>query len=228
MSTKMPKIISIDGNIGSGKTTLLNFLEQNLPTTSYLNNVKKFVFLREPVDEWEKIRDSSGTTILQKFYADQSNYAFSFQIMAYISRLALLKDTITQLEDPENTIIITERSLFTDKCVFAKMLYDSGKIEEIDFNIYMMWFDTFVKDYPIYSIIYIDAKPEICFERIAKRSRIGEDNIPLDYLVKCDEYHKQMIVDGFFEKCLVLDENMYMNENTGLKEKWVNLVISIL
>jgi thymidylate kinase len=228
MSSKIPKIISIDGNIGSGKTTLLNYLEEYLPSVGSLNNTKKFVFLREPVDEWEKICDSSGTTILQKFYADQIKYAFSFQMMAYISRLALLKETITQLEDPENTIIITERSLFTDKCVFAKMLYDSGRIEEVDFKIYMMWFNTFVKDYPINSIIYIDAKPEICIERIAKRMRTGEEIIPIEYLENCDEYHKKMIAEGFFEKCLVLDGNMDINEEEGLKEKWVRLVVSII
>ena len=64
---------------------------------------------------------------IEKFYKDQQKYAFSFQMMAYISRLALLRRVIR--ENP-NAIIITERSVFTDKEVFAKMLYDEGKIEE--------------------------------------------------------------------------------------------------
>lgn len=91
-----------------------------------------------------------------------------------------------------------------------------------------MWFNTFVKDYPINSIIYIDAKPEICIERIAKRMRTGEEIIPIEYLENCDKYHKEMIVEGFFEKCLVLDGNMDINEEEGLKEKWLRLVISII
>ena len=59
------KIISIEGNIGSGKSTLLSNLRQH-----YENN-SNVVFLKEPVDEWEKIKDENGETILKKFYADQ-------------------------------------------------------------------------------------------------------------------------------------------------------------
>ena len=45
-------------------------------------------------------------------------------MMAYISRLAQLKKIIK--EHPWS-IIITERSIFTDRNVFAKMLYDNKK-----------------------------------------------------------------------------------------------------
>ena len=117
MTSSTVQIISIEGNIGSGKSTLLAHLKENCPNV---------VFLKEPVDEWEKIRDENGTTMLEKFYADQTKYSFSFQMMAYISRLKILRDTIRN--HPERPItIITERSLNTDKMVFAKMLYDSGK-----------------------------------------------------------------------------------------------------
>jgi deoxycitidine kinase/deoxyguanosine kinase len=79
------KIISIDGNIGSGKSTLMGKLK-----TYFINN-KNVVFLKEPVDEWDTIRDENNVTMLEKFYADQKTYSFPFQMMAYISRLALLK-----------------------------------------------------------------------------------------------------------------------------------------
>ena len=112
------KVISIEGNIGSGKSTLLSHLKQSLSA----ENVPQIIFLQEPVDEWENIKDEQGNTMIQKFYGDQTKYSFSFQMMAYISRLALLKKSI---EENPSAIIITERSLFTDKFVFAKMLYDS-------------------------------------------------------------------------------------------------------
>ena len=82
------KIISIEGNIGSGKSTLLENLKQEF------KHNKNIIFLREPVDEWESIRDSKGTSMIEKFYADQDKYSFSFQMMAYISRLALLKKAV--------------------------------------------------------------------------------------------------------------------------------------
>ena len=77
-SPTSPVIISIEGNIGSGKSTLLEQLR-----TKYKNN-KQIVFINEPVDEWDTIKDEDGQTILSKFYKNQSKYAFSFQMMAYI------------------------------------------------------------------------------------------------------------------------------------------------
>ena len=69
------QIVSIEGNIGSGKSTLLANLKK------YFNKNTTIIFLKEPVDEWSKIKDENGTTILEKFYADQEKYSFSFQMM---------------------------------------------------------------------------------------------------------------------------------------------------
>ncbi len=202
------KIISIDGNIGSGKSTLLEFLKKD-----FADN-ENIIFLREPVDIWESITDEAGTNILEKFYGDQSKYSFSFQMIAYISRLALLKEAV---EQNPTKIIITERSLFTDKYVFAKMLHDSGKIEFINYKIYLQFFDTFVKDYGVDKILYVKADPEKCSERITKRSRSGESNIPLDYLIECDKYHDEMIDHPDLRNTtkIVLDGNIDIYENEG-------------
>ena len=182
-----PFILSIEGNIGSGKSTLLRHLNS---VSSLKNNKPKWIFLQEPVEDWENIRDKEGTTMLQKFYNNQEKYAFSFQIMAYISRLAKLKKAVD--ENP-GAIIVTERSLLTDKHVFAKMLYDSEKIEEVNYQIYQKWFDTFVNDYPISGFVYVNTEPTVCCERVNKRSRNGEDTISIEYLKSCHEYHSQMM-----------------------------------
>ena len=199
------KIITIEGNIGSGKSTLLEFLRNEL----ILDN-QKVIFMKEPVDEWEDIKDSNGNTMLQKFYENQEKYSFPFQMMAYISRLKLLKETV---EKYPNAIIISERSLYTDKYVFAKMLYETNKIEDVSYQIYCKWFDTFVKDYPIAGIIYVKTDPEICHDRIAKRSRVGESNIPLDYLVSCDTYHDDMLD---IEKQLVSKNQLVLDGNVDI------------
>ena len=73
--------------------------------------------------------DLSGVTILEKYYQDQEKYAFPFQMMAYITRLSLIRTA------PEECIIFTERCVFTDREIFAKMLYDSGKIDHISYSI---------------------------------------------------------------------------------------------
>lgn len=212
----MVKIISIEGNIGSGKSTLLHYLKQQL---KYNENI---VFLKEPVDDWETIKDENGVTILQKFYSNQNQYSFPFQMMAYISRLAILKEVI---EKNPNAIIITERSLYTDKLVFAKMLFDSGKIELINYRIYLKWFDVFAKEYPITKVIYVNTEPDICIKRINKRSRNGEENIPLDYLKECHKYHTSMLdinsSDCITNDQLVLDGSVDIYENNDILEDWL-------
>jgi len=214
------KVISIEGNIGSGKSTLLSHLKQTLT----LENGRQIMFLQEPVDEWENIKDEEGNTMIQKFYADQEKYSFAFQMMAYISRLSLLKKS---MEENPNVIILTERSLFTDKFVFAKMLYDSKKIESVEYQIYLKWFDTFAKDFPIAGTIYVKTGPEMCHSRIAKRSRNGESTISLDYLNACHEYHENMIQiqSNHPESVLELNGNL---EIMDMKDAWLKTITAFI
>ena len=184
----MVYIFNVEGNIGSGKSTLVRILEKELKS---INSIP-IVYVQEPVDEWSTIKDKNGETILEKFYNDQYKYAFSFQMMAYISRLSLVKQII---RDNPNAIIICERSVFTDKEVFAKMLYDDGKIEEVDYQIYLKWFDEFIDDIPVSGIIYVNTSPENSKSRVDFRARPGED-IPLEYLEKCYNYHNNWLADS--------------------------------
>jgi len=183
------------------------------------------VFLKEPVDEWETIKDENGITILEKFYENPSKYGFSFQIMAYISRLNIMKK---EIKKNPNAIFISERSLFTDKLVFAKMLFDSGNIELINYKIYLKWFDTFADDFPVSKVIYVNTDPEICHHRIEKRSRTGESNIPLDYLQNCHKYHNKMLdVNSLSCVCqdqLLLNGNIDIYENREQLDEWIEQI----
>lgn len=219
------EIVSIEGNIGSGKSTLMKHLKD------YYKNNEHVIFLKEPVDEWEKIKDNNGKTILEKFYENQEKYSFPFQMMAYISRLNVLRQALKSINPLSNTkyIIITERSLYTDKLVFAKMLYETGKMEDVNYQIYLTWFETFLEEFPVHKIIYVKTLPEICHKRITHRSREGEENIPLDYLTSCYEYHEDMM--RFFsdnivasDKQLILDGNVDIYQNTHQMEDWIDTV----
>jgi deoxyadenosine/deoxycytidine kinase len=105
----MGKIVSIEGNIGGGKTTLLSHMKLALKDN------KNVIFLKEPVDDWETIKDKEGCTMLQKFYGDQAKYSFPFQMMAFISRLVLLRNAAK--ENP-HAILVTERSLYVSVFYF--------------------------------------------------------------------------------------------------------------
>lgn len=208
------KLISIEGNIGSGKSTLLENLRQRF------GNYPNVVFLREPVDDWDAVRDENGVTMLQKFYDDKMKYSFPFQMMAYISRLANIKNVIRSHDD---VVIISERSLNTDKEVFAKMLFDNGFIELVNYKIYLNWFNAFVEDCPVTKIIYVKADPAICDQRIKKRSRVGENNISIEYLKTCHEYHEKMLaLETICKDQLILDGNNNILEDKELLAKWLD------
>lgn len=221
------KIITIEGNIGSGKSTLLEYSKQK-----YKNN-SNIIFLKEPVDIWAEIKDIDGKSILEKYYMDSKKYAFAFQMMAYISRLSFLRKAC---KENMNCIIITERCLYTDKLVFAKMLFDDEKIDYINYQIYLKWFDEFVKDFVIDHVIYIKADPVICQERIKKRLRPGEDVIPLDYLQSCHEYHEKFLdinqntnkVDVLDCNQLLLDGNIDIYNNKNILIEWQDKIDKII
>ena len=178
-----PPIVSIEGNIGSGKSTILELLKQRFEDN------KSVAFLSEPVDVWREIKDSDGVDLLTNFYKNQEKFSFHFQMAAYISRIS----AITKLQqNPEIKLIVVERSIWTDKNIFAKMLYDDGKISQLEYNIYLKWFDEFSKLINHALNIYIKTKPEVAFERVKKRNRSGE-TIPLEYLQKCHKYHNDWL-----------------------------------
>ena len=205
------KIISIEGNIGSGKSTFVEQLKQTLKHDN-------ICFLQEPVELWNTIVDKDGITILEHYYKDNKKWAFSFQMMAYISRLSLLKKAI----ESNYEIIITERSLTTDKHVFCQMLYDTDLIEDIEFTIYNKWFEEFNTIENI-QYVYLKTDPEISYERVLKRSRCGE-TIPLSYLINCSHYHDKWLSNE--KDVLMINANV---DNTSENvSQWIECIQEII
>jgi len=209
----MPKIISIEGNIGAGKTTILDNLKE------YLKHDKEIIVLKEPVDIWESIIDIENETILQKFYKNPLKHAFTFQVMAFVTRLSILRKTVK--ENPQCKLIICERSLEADRHIFAKMLYDDDLIEDINYKIYLKFYEEYKNDFQLDGIIYIDADAEVCFQRIAKRGRNGEEGVTLDYLKNCKKYHDEWLLKN--DKVLQIKTNNDVHyENNDLGIVWLN------
>ena len=183
-----PTIISIEGNIGAGKTTIIENLQKKLAHN------KEIIFLREPVDVWDTIRDNNNVTILEKFYENSEKYAFCFQVMAFATRSTNIKTAIKN--NPDCKYIICERSLEADNNIFAKMLKDDGKIEDIEYKVYEHFYHNCRDEVKVDGVIYIDSSPSVCLERINKRKRDGEGGIPLDYLENCKKYHDVWLVEN--------------------------------
>lgn len=198
------QIISIEGNIGAGKSTILEHLKE-----TYADN-EEVAFVDEPVDIWGTICDDKGEDILTKFYKDPTQYAFIFQVMAFSTRVHKLREALS--EKPKAKIMICERSLEADSNIFAQMLYDDGHMESIEHTIYKRYYDIYKNDFKHSGIVFINANPEKCFERIQKRNRNGENNIAFDYIKKCHEYHIKWLNGDIEQKLLNIDSNIEKTE----------------
>lgn len=215
---KGPMILSIDGNIGSGKSTLVTKLRERLKDN------KDVVFVDEPVKEWEDIKDATGSNMIKKFYGNVKKYAFAFQMMAYISRLAKLKEVYKKAVDNGTSLIITERSVETDRMVFAQMLHDDGNIEDVEFQIYNKWFEHFIQDLKVNCYVYINADSTTCDERIRHRNRAGEV-IPVEYLARCQKYHEKWLYNLDIESLVVtLDGSRDIYADTSLLSEWCGII----
>jgi deoxyadenosine/deoxycytidine kinase len=178
-------VFTVEGNIGSGKTTLVAEL-QNLKFN------KPHIVVFEQVKEWSELKDENGVDILSLFYKDKKKYSYIFQSYVLFSRLTHMLNTIKQ--NP-NAIIITERCHLTDLYVFAKSLFELGDINSMEWEVYNMWHKQIRElfNLKIKGTIYISTNPEVCYNRIKKRNRNGEESIPLDYLSLLHTKHEDWL-----------------------------------
>ena len=183
---KNPIIISLDGNIGAGKSTLLAEIRKHLHDIHYVD---------EPVGQWTSLKNEEGENLLELFYKDKRRWAYTFQNCAILTRLKNIKDAVENLDPTlkHPQVIMTERSVLTDKYVFAEMLRDTGLMDMLEWDLYDNWFTIFSRQYPVNGIIYLSTSSATSKDRIAIRNRHGEDKIDLEYLEALDRQHKKWI-----------------------------------
>jgi deoxyadenosine/deoxycytidine kinase len=211
-------IISIDGNIGSGKSTLINILKK------HFNDDADIFFVDEPVEEWINVSDHNNTNILDQFYKEKKRWSYTFQNFAFITRICQLSKTLKKIKQgqqnkkPRNKIILTERSTETDKNVFAKMLYDSCDMSELEYSIYIYWYNKIIDDYPkINNIIYLSTTPEVSFERIMIRNRSEELKIPRKYIENVHAYHENWLNNSDLNICKLNCSKDFQSDDTFRK-----------
>ena len=176
--------IYIEGNIGSGKSTFAKNIEN-------YNFALNKVIVQEPVDEWLETKDSDGKNILDKFYSDINRWSFTFQMNSFISRANKLHKSVK--ENDKNTLVFCERSVFSDKNVFAKNCYENGKMTLMEYNIYCKWNQWLATQFQLKpdAYIYLRCNPNVNSERIKKRARNEEENIPIEYLEQIHQKHEE-------------------------------------
>ncbi len=214
MNDEHPIILSLDGNIGAGKSTLLEALQHELPEVDVV---------LEPVGEWMTLKNGDGKSLLELFYEDKRRWAYTFQNCAILTRLRAIRKAMAE---KKRRVIITERSVLTDRFVFAEMLRESGDIDSLEWQLYMNWFDTFATDLPLRGIIYLTTGVGTSAGRIVKRGRQGEDHIPLDYLSALDEQHHKWVTTTDLPVLRISTEDgVSLNENVNRIRNFVQSLL---
>jgi len=151
--------IAVAGNIGTGKTTLTGMLS------------KRFGW--EP--HFEAVADNP---YLADFYGDMNRWSFPLQIFFLNNRFRAHQ----QIARGTNSSI-QDRSVYEDANIFARNLYEQGKMEERDYRNYKDLYEI-MSQYlsPPDLIIYLRKDVSKLKERIARRGRDYEKAIPDQYL----------------------------------------------
>ena len=182
-------MFTFEGNVGAGKSTLLSRLEQEDWCKS-----SNYIIDQEPVSEWEKEDVLGGKNLLKSFYENPKQYAYLFQMYVLQTRCQHLMEKIkTETHDKS---ILSERSIFTDSEIFAKNGYKNGTICPHEMFVYNAW-HTFMEKIirpNIQGIIYIRVSPKVCYDRIHKRARHGEEHITLEYLEQLHTRHEEWLL----------------------------------
>ena len=208
-------IISVEGNIGTGKSTLIRILRE------IYANKKKIIFVDEPLNAWLELKDSDGSNILEKFYKDQERWSYSFQMNAFITRAKSIIEA-----NPAENIVIVERSVLTDRNVFANLLKESGKISDMEWELYNQWFSWLLNDYNIKPdlYIYLRANPSVSFSRMKSRARKEEDIVPEEYITAVSNKHDEWLFKENDSLVVTLDVNNDFEHNEEFRTNILRMV----
>ncbi|KAJ8266758.1 hypothetical protein GJAV_G00134360 [Gymnothorax javanicus] len=212
---KRTKKISIEGNIAAGKSTLVRILERESDEWEVMPEpIAKWCNVQTTENEYEELSTSqkSGGNLLQMLYDKPSRWSYTFQSYAFLSRVrSQMKPPSAKLQQAERPVQFLERSVYSDRYVFASNLYESGSLNETEWSIYQDWhtwiLSHFETEIELDAFIYLRADPQVrrrpqevvisttpaetgvCRD-CSSRGREEEQDIPLEYLEQLHYKHE--------------------------------------
>ena len=177
-----PFTVSIEGAVGVGKSRFINFLKTN-------REMKGVIFLDETLEQWENFH---GKNLLELFYADPEQFAFTFQNYALLSMMD------RQFKSEKAEIRIMERSPLSSITIFTKIMQDNGHISEVQGEILRDWYRMLEKNklinLKIDLHVYVKAPVNIALDRIAFRNRTGEQHLTEQHATQLEAAHESWLL----------------------------------
>ncbi|XP_059819390.1 deoxycytidine kinase-like isoform X2 [Hypanus sabinus] len=162
--------VSIEGNIAAGKSTLIQILaEASQDWDVVLEPIARWCCsIQTDKEDSEELTASQkcGGNLLQMMYKKPERWSYTFQNYACLSRTrSQLRSLSDKLKDSANPVQFFERSLYSDRYVFATNLYESHCINKMEWIIYQDWHgwihNWFGNQLKLDGIIYLRATPEV-------------------------------------------------------------------
>jgi len=167
-----PAVIWLEGIIGVGKTTLARHLAQK--------------FGWRPIEE---IVDSNP--YLEKFYADPARWTFAMQV--HLLHVRHAQHQLAGWESQLGKTCVLDRGLPGDS-VFARMLWESGKMNQLEWETYRLARDVMLRSLqPPSVMLYLDVPVDVAMARIKERGRGAEQAIEEDYMRELKRGYESMV-----------------------------------
>lgn len=171
----MPLLISLEGGLAAGKSTVFSSLREAM------GHLPGVVFVEEAVDEWEE------AGLLASMYA-KSLSASAFQHVALASLSADIARAF-MLNGRSCRVVVTERSLATNKIFAAANIKDPAELNA--YNFAHGRFSGTVPNNTIRKHVYMKLDPAESLRRIARRGRRGEERATREYVQMLHDGHEE-------------------------------------
>ena len=179
-----PLFVTVAGNIGAGKSSLSGLLGEHFQWKPYF----------ESVDDNPYISD---------FYANMSRWSFHLQIYFLANRFKHHKEIVESSES-----VIQDRSIYEDVEIFARNLYDIGKITERDYANYVSLFHVMMEYLkPPDLMIYLRANVDTLMKHISNRGRNFEQGIQRSYIEQLNNLYEDWIARYKLGPLLIIESD---------------------
>ena len=180
----IPLFVAVAGNIGAGKSSLARLLGERFQWKPYFESVDDNPYLSD-------------------FYGDMARWSFHLQIYFLANRFKCHKEIVESSES-----VIQDRSIYEDAEIFARNLFDIGKMTERDYTNYESLFQVMMEYLkPPDLMIYLRANVDTLVKQISKRGRDFEQGIQRSYLETLNTLYEDWIARYKLGPLLIIESD---------------------